>query len=57
MNKEDIIKLPYSRIIPLGYKPEDYFIVKKEFPIKIARLIVKEINFIEKQNSQEKNLI
>ena len=43
---EEIIKLAKKRILPPGYKPEDYLEVDDEFPLLIAKLIISEIKHL-----------
>lgn len=40
------IKIASKRIIPLGHKPEDYLVVNDEMPLRIAKLIFKEVKHI-----------
>ncbi|MCZ2224305.1 MAG: hypothetical protein LC122_11840 [Chitinophagales bacterium] len=40
MTKEEAIKLASDKIIPRGYKPEDYYYIREDIPYKIAKAIV-----------------
>jgi hypothetical protein len=43
---EEAIKEAEKKILPAGYKPEDYFCVGEEFPLRIAQMLVKEVKHI-----------
>ena len=45
--KEKYIKLAQQKIVPPGYKPEDYAILGPEFAVWIAKMIVEEAKHIE----------
>ena len=40
------IKIATKRLLPLGLKPEDYLVVNDEMPLRIAKLIIKEVKHI-----------
>ena len=42
----DAVKIASSRVLPKGYKPEDYLIVSDQIPLMIAKMIVKEAQHI-----------
>ena len=50
MNFYNALTLAKSRILPKGYKPEDYFMVDPKLPFKIAKLILKEALHIIQMN-------
>lgn len=39
-------KIATKRILPLGWKPEDYLVVNDETPLQIAKLIFKEVKHL-----------
>lgn len=39
---EDAIKIANKKILPAGVKPEDYFAVGEEYPLRIAKMVVEE---------------
>lgn len=42
MTLEEAIRIATIRVLPAGFKPEDYLIVNDSIPLKIASMIVKE---------------
>lgn len=46
MSLEEAIQEATNKYIPPGYKPEDYLICGKLIPLRIARLIVREVKYI-----------
>jgi hypothetical protein len=48
---EEALVLAKRKIIPDGYKPEDYYFVNVNAPLKIAKLIVDEAKFLFKLSS------
>lgn len=49
------IKEAYKRILPPGYKPEDYLLVDAKYPKRVAKLIVEEIKHIQKMKRLKGN--
>lgn len=50
LSLEQAIQIARKKILPAGFKPEDYFVIGNDFPLRIAILIVKEANYILKYN-------
>lgn len=51
---EEAIEIAKKRILPTGFKPEDYFCFGINFSLRIAKMIIKEaqhIIYLSKRNS------
>lgn len=46
LSYEDVIQLATQRVLPAGYKPEDYLAVSETAPFKLAKMIVDEARHI-----------
>lgn len=49
---DEIINQARNKILPLGYKPEDYYILGNDFVLRIAKMIADEVNHIQKMNQK-----
>lgn len=45
---DKIINLATAKILPLGYKPEDYYVIDDKIPLRIALEVIKEIKHLIK---------
>lgn len=51
---EQAIQIATNRVLPAGFKPEDYLVVNDTIPLKIASMIVKEaLHLIEMNRRME----
>lgn len=48
LSDEDILNIAKNRVLPPGYKPEDYSIISNDISIRIAKLIYNEFIHIKK---------
>lgn len=43
---EEAIKIANKKLLPAGFKPEDYLLVGEEFPLRVAKMVVEEVKHI-----------
>ena len=43
---EEALQKATKRVLPAGFKPEDYLLVGEDIPLRIAKMIVKEAQHI-----------
>lgn len=48
LSLEEALEIAKGRILPAGFKPEDYLIVGDKVPFRIASMIVKDALFLMK---------
>lgn len=57
---EDAIREAYRRVLPPGIKPKDYFLIGKEYPLRIAKIVAKEVKhilFVDKHYGYRDNIL
>lgn len=60
MSLEEAIEVAKKRVLPAGFKPEDYFCFGIEFSLRVAKMVLKEANhiiYLDKKYGNKNNIL